>query len=105
MQLGSKRLMFRVVSHPVLHNVLCYLHYMFVFYCIVLIFFFFSSCTCSLLVGYMCFCVFCIVTGSCKIVILNLSGLVGYPISVHAHCLVYKLALPLDFSVTVYITD
>lgn len=100
MQLGSKRLMFRVVVHPVLHNVLYYLHCMFVFYCIGLtLFLFLRLCTtvCT------CFCVFCIVTGYCKTDMLNLWVLVGYPIRLHAHCLVYKLAVPLYFSVTVNI--
>jgi len=92
-QLGSKRLMFWVVLHPVLHNVLYYMHCMFVFYCIVLtVFLFFLHLFTA---GCMCFCVFCIVIGSCKMVMLNLWVLVGYPISVHALCLVYKLAVPL----------
>jgi len=75
----------------------------FVFYYIVLTVFLFFLHLC--IAGYMCFCIFCIVTGSCKIVILNLWVLVGYPIGLHAHCLVYKPAAPLDLSVTVNITD
>jgi hypothetical protein len=102
-ELGSKRLMFRVALHPVLHIVLYYFHSMFVFYCIVLTAFLFFLHLCT--AGYTCFCFFCIVTGSCKIVMLNLCVLVGYPIRLHAHCLVHKLAVPLDFSITVNITD
>jgi len=102
-QLGSKLMMFRVVLHPILHNVLYYLHCMFVFYCIVLTVFLFFLHLCT--AGYMCFYIFCIVTGSCKIVMLNLWVLVDFPIRLHAHCLVYKLAVPLDLSVTVNITD
>lgn len=95
--------MFRVVLRPVLLNVLYYLHCMFVFYCTVLTVFLFFLHLCT--AGYMCFYGFCIVTGSCKIVMLNLWALVGYPISLLAHCLLYKLAVPLDLSVTVNITD